>query len=240
MADAAVRLSTSRRSPGGSRQAWADARCVTSGPRSAPCGWPPIGVWRPPCRASGGAAGARMKDREGPMSCGCRRARAWNVRRWVRGGIWIAGRGISDACLASCGADERPGSIGARASPGGHGCSATRSSPLIACLRPLRLADPAIPARSTRPRPVARLIRARFPAAEPDTRRRADPRSRGARTCSAIGRSASRTNTGGAIGLAREPVHGRRAPWPLDRVPYSDPAIGDHKIIWEPTGTGIG
>jgi hypothetical protein len=79
----------------------------------------------------------------------------------------------------------------------------------------------------------SRLIRARFPAAAADARRRADQALEG--RLDVLGyRNVSFANGQGGIDWHRDPVHDRCAT--LDhwsRVPYLAPSVGDHKVIWE-------
>lgn len=81
---------------------------------------------------------------------------------------------------------------------------------------------------------VARLVRARFPAAAADSRQRADRALDGRLDILGYQDVSVLDSERGAIDWHRDPVHARRAP--LDhwsRVRYLDPAIGDHKVIWE-------
>jgi len=82
---------------------------------------------------------------------------------------------------------------------------------------------------------VARLVRARFPAATADACRRADRALDG--TLDVLGHQDVCFGPGSEdepIDWLRDPIHHRRAPlahW--SRVRYLDPALGDHKVIWE-------
>jgi hypothetical protein len=82
---------------------------------------------------------------------------------------------------------------------------------------------------------VARLVRARFPAARADACRRADRALVG--TLDVLGHQGvcfAPGDEGGRIDWLLDPIHRRRAPlahW--SRVPFLDPALGDHKVIWE-------
>lgn len=81
---------------------------------------------------------------------------------------------------------------------------------------------------------VARLVRARFPSAAADARRRADQALEGRLNVLGYRGVFFRDGAGGAIDWHRDPVHGRSAS--LDhwsRVPYLSPEVGDHKVIWE-------
>jgi hypothetical protein len=79
----------------------------------------------------------------------------------------------------------------------------------------------------------SRLIRARFPDAVADARRRADQALDG--RLDVLGyRSVSFADSRGEIDWHRDPVHNRCASlehW--SRVPYLAPSVGDHKVIWE-------
>ena len=81
---------------------------------------------------------------------------------------------------------------------------------------------------------VARLVRARFPAATADACRRADRALDG--TLDVLGHQDVCFGPGSEdepIDWLRDPIHHRRAPlahW--SRVRYLDPALGDHKVIW--------
>jgi hypothetical protein len=81
---------------------------------------------------------------------------------------------------------------------------------------------------------VARLIRARFPSAAADAERRADRAVQGC--LDVLGyRGVSFTHAPRQpIDWSWDPVHNRRpADHHWSRIRYLDPAIGDHKIIWE-------
>lgn len=81
---------------------------------------------------------------------------------------------------------------------------------------------------------VARLVRARFPSAAADARRRADQALEGRLDVLGYQDVSFRHRTGGGIDWHRDPVHGRSASlehW--SRVPYLAPTVGDHKVIWE-------
>jgi hypothetical protein len=84
-------------------------------------------------------------------------------------------------------------------------------------------------------RPLLPAIRDRFPDATPDARARADKIVAGRYDLLGYsGLTFKAAHTAAAIDWQYDPVHGRRAPhrfW--SRVPYLDPACGDHKIIWE-------
>jgi hypothetical protein len=74
------------------------------------------------------------------------------------------------------------------------------------------------------------VVRERFPSAQEGARRAADRILEGRLTLLGY----SEINVGSPIDWHRDPVHDRRAPrrfW--SGVPYLDPALGDHKIIWE-------
>jgi hypothetical protein len=77
------------------------------------------------------------------------------------------------------------------------------------------------------------VIRSRWPDAVDDAARRADRILAG--HYDLLGYTALRFDAeDGSLGWHRDPVHGRRSPkvfW--TDVPYLDPRIGDHKIIWE-------
>ncbi|RPJ71280.1 MAG: hypothetical protein EHM24_12900 [Acidobacteria bacterium] len=84
---------------------------------------------------------------------------------------------------------------------------------------------------------VAEDVRRRFPAAAHDARARGDRLLEG--RVDLLGYDDLRFGEGGGAGPQRidwhlDPVHGRRAPrtW-WSRVPYLDPSLGDHKVIWE-------
>jgi hypothetical protein len=81
---------------------------------------------------------------------------------------------------------------------------------------------------------VARLVRSRFPAATTDARQRADRALCGCMDVLGYCDLCFAARAGDGIDWHLDPVHQRRAPivhW--SRVPFLDPAIGDHKIIWE-------
>jgi uncharacterized heparinase superfamily protein len=106
-----------------------------------------------------------------------------------------------------------------------HANSALRSHFLS---RPLQF--PLNPARRLE---LSRAIRDRFPHAAAEATRRADEQLAG--RYDALGYSDVRFNrTASVPDWHFDPVHSRRAPrlfW--TRVPYLEPSIGDHKIIWE-------
>jgi hypothetical protein len=77
-------------------------------------------------------------------------------------------------------------------------------------------------------------IRDRFPDATSDARARADHVVAGRYDLLGYSGLTFHSAQTSAIDWQRDPVHDRRAPgrfW--SRVPYLDPACGDHKIIWE-------
>jgi heparinase II/III-like protein len=79
-------------------------------------------------------------------------------------------------------------------------------------------------------RPLSAVIRERFPASAESARRSADRILDG--RLHILGYPD--VYVGAEIDWHRDPVHGREAPrvfW--SAVPFLDPAIGDHKIIWE-------
>ena len=81
---------------------------------------------------------------------------------------------------------------------------------------------------------VARLVRSRFPTATADARRRADRTLCGCVDVLGYRDLCFATKAGDGIDWHLDPVHQRRAPiahW--SHVPFLDPAVGDHKIIWE-------
>jgi hypothetical protein len=82
---------------------------------------------------------------------------------------------------------------------------------------------------------VVPAIRDRFPQATSDARARADNVVAGRYDLLGYrGLTFNFSQATAAIDWHRDPVHGRRAPqrfW--SRVPYLDPACGDHKVIWE-------
>src|SRR5687767_1606556 len=77
------------------------------------------------------------------------------------------------------------------------------------------------------------LVAARWPAAEADARARADRILAG--QSDILGYRGLRfAGEDGAIDWHFDPVHDRRAPRRFYAdIPYLDPAVGDHKIIWE-------
>src|SRR5687768_13162287 len=77
------------------------------------------------------------------------------------------------------------------------------------------------------------LVTARWPAAEADARARADRILAGHRDILGY-RELRFAGQDGAVDWHFDPVHDRRAPSVFYAdVPYLDPAVGDHKIIWE-------
>jgi hypothetical protein len=82
--------------------------------------------------------------------------------------------------------------------------------------------------------PLRREIHARWPAADGDALRRATAIARG--SFDLLGyRALSFDPTGsGTVDWHFDPVHERRMPMAFwSRVPYLDPAFGDHKVVWE-------
>jgi hypothetical protein len=77
------------------------------------------------------------------------------------------------------------------------------------------------------------IVAARWPAAEDDARVRADRVLAGSRDILGY-RGLRFAGADGAVDWHLDPVHARRAPRSFYAdVPYLDPAVGDHKIIWE-------
>jgi hypothetical protein len=79
---------------------------------------------------------------------------------------------------------------------------------------------------------LASAIRARFPAAAADARRRADRIVAG--RFDLLGYRGLPADAGDGVDWHRDPVHGRTAPrlfW--SQVPFLTDACGDHKIVWE-------
>ena len=140
----------------------------------------------------------------------------------------------TDACLASCGPGARPGSSGARTSPRGTAAPRRRcrrrSPRVVPATSPGGRRDSLLAPHAREA--VARLIRARFPAAAADARRRADRALQGRVDVLGYHDVCLATNDGAAIDWHRDPVHGRRAPlahW--SRVPdlgSSDRRSQDH------------
>jgi hypothetical protein len=82
-------------------------------------------------------------------------------------------------------------------------------------------------------RPLRTLVTARWPQAAADARARADRILE--RRYDLLGyRDVRYARPDGAVNWHADPVHGRQAPRIFHAdVPYLDPAVGDHKVIWE-------